>query len=364
MICLFGCFLILMKICFKGNAITEILRSMLMSIKASESQNLLDDKRRISSDKNEAPTKLISNMHEETYGSTNLSEISHDEPNSLKSVLENDFNINKLPVGEKSSRKQESVSHSEHKALHHNKASEDFDHKTITTDANVLSKIQTEQSGAVTQSLVTEQNAYVTKKVKGEPSHNNEEHHAQSDKSSRTKAKESKTCSPTVSSEITSTGKEIRTPFKQRQPASQKLTEISRQKTNLTSVIDITKSELSEKIESDMSAGKIHELILKAVQEGKYTERVVPIDIWDFGGQKDYYMTHQLFITSRGIFVLIFNGNIGLHKHMADLSFLPGHFGKPTVAGTFISFNLVFIAFFIIDINYRMVDVLNVLAFI
>ncbi|CAG2242050.1 unnamed protein product [Mytilus edulis] len=87
-----------------------------------------------------------------------------------------------------------------------------------------------------------------------------------------------------------------------------------------------------KEITANMSPDKIHELIVKAVQEGKYKQMIVPIDIWDFGGQKDYYMTHQLFITSRGIFVLMFNGSIGLHQHMPGLNFLPGHFGKPTVA--------------------------------
>ncbi|CAC5384666.1 unnamed protein product [Mytilus coruscus] len=95
---------------------------------------------------------------------------------------------------------------------------------------------------------------------------------------------------------------------------------------------DNLECEWMKEITINMSPDKIHELIVKAVQEGKYRQMVVPIDIWDFGGQKDYYMTHQLFITSRGIFVLMFNGSIALHKHMPDLTFLPGHFGKPTVA--------------------------------
>ncbi|XP_063413910.1 uncharacterized protein LOC134696182 [Mytilus trossulus] len=91
-------------------------------------------------------------------------------------------------------------------------------------------------------------------------------------------------------------------------------------------------SEWMKDISSDMSKDKIHELMIKAVKEGKYKQKIVPIDIWDFGGQKDYHMTHQLFITSRGIFILMFNGSIGIHKPQPDLGSLPGHFGKPTVA--------------------------------
>lgn len=108
-------------------------------------------------------------------------------------------------------------------------------------------------------------------------------------------------------------------------------------------VSDDSASEWRNQITSDMSPDKIHELIVKAVEDGKYRQMVVPIDIWDFGGQKDYYMTHQLFITSRGIFVLMFNGSVDLNKHMPDLSFLPGHFGKPTVAGTVIALNTFYV---------------------
>lgn len=105
---------------------------------------------------------------------------------------------------------------------------------------------------------------------------------------------------------------------------------------SVIAVSDNLECEWMKEITSNMSPDKIHKLIIRAVKEGKYRQMVVPIDIWDFGGQKDYYMTHQLFITSRGIFVLMFNGSVNLHKHMPDLSFLPGHFGKPTVAGTVI----------------------------
>ena len=87
---------------------------------------------------------------------------------------------------------------------------------------------------------------------------------------------------------------------------------------------------------SNMSNEKIQELVIEVLKEGKYKQEIVPIDIWDFGGQKDYYMTHQLFITSRGIFVLMFNGSHDIHHHMSDLAFLPGHHGKPTTAGNYI----------------------------
>ncbi|VDI74649.1 Hypothetical predicted protein [Mytilus galloprovincialis] len=97
-------------------------------------------------------------------------------------------------------------------------------------------------------------------------------------------------------------------------------------------ILEQLDSEWMKEISSDMSIDKLHELMVKAVKEGKYKQMVVPIDIWDFGGQKEYHMTHQLFITSRGIFILMFDGSIDIHKHRSDLGFLPGHFGKPTAA--------------------------------
>ncbi|VDI82377.1 Hypothetical predicted protein [Mytilus galloprovincialis] len=93
------------------------------------------------------------------------------------------------------------------------------------------------------------------------------------------------------------------------------------------------KEKLMKEVANELSHNKLHEMVISSIREGKYKQKIIPIDIWDFGGQKDYYMTHQLFITSRGIFVLVFNGSLNLHKHMPDLSFLPGHFGKPTIAG-------------------------------
>ncbi|CAC5361826.1 unnamed protein product [Mytilus coruscus] len=98
------------------------------------------------------------------------------------------------------------------------------------------------------------------------------------------------------------------------------------------SVREKFREKLMKEVADELSHDQLHEMVISSIREGKYKQKIIPIDIWDFGGQKDYYMTHQLFITSRGIFVLVFNGSLNLHKHMPDLSFLPGHFGKPTIA--------------------------------
>jgi hypothetical protein len=47
---------------------------------------------------------------------------------------------------------------------------------------------------------------------------------------------------------------------------------------------------------------------------------IVPIDIWDFGGQKIYYMTHQLFISSMGTYVVVFNGSIHINVESENLT--------------------------------------------
>lgn len=78
---------------------------------------------------------------------------------------------------------------------------------------------------------------------------------------------------------------------------------------------------------------EILNLVLSACKMGDNQMKLVPIDLWDFGGQKFYYMTHQLFISSRGIFIIIFNGSKEIHQDMSDLLSLPGQYGQKTIAG-------------------------------
>lgn len=58
----------------------------------------------------------------------------------------------------------------------------------------------------------------------------------------------------------------------------------------------------------EISDDDIIKLVRSECMKGNYEMTIVPIDLWDFGGQKIYQLTHQLFISSRGTFVLIFNG--------------------------------------------------------
>ncbi|VDI68002.1 Hypothetical predicted protein, partial [Mytilus galloprovincialis] len=82
----------------------------------------------------------------------------------------------------------------------------------------------------------------------------------------------------------------------------------------------------------DMSEEEIIELVRSQCTLGQYEMVIVPIDLWDFGGQKIYHMTHQLFITSRGTFLLIFNGSRGVHEDIPDYTELPGCHGQRNTA--------------------------------
>ncbi|XP_076082245.1 uncharacterized protein LOC143052948 [Mytilus galloprovincialis] len=82
----------------------------------------------------------------------------------------------------------------------------------------------------------------------------------------------------------------------------------------------------------DMSEEEILKLVRSQCTLGQYEMVIVPIDLWDFGGQKIYHMTHQLFITSRGTFLLIFNGSRGVHQDIPDYTELPGCQGQRNTA--------------------------------
>lgn len=62
----------------------------------------------------------------------------------------------------------------------------------------------------------------------------------------------------------------------------------------------------------------IQEDMLKEILEGNYKMNIAPSDLVDFGGQKSFDMTHQLFIQSKGTFVLMFDGRYGLNDPLED----------------------------------------------
>ncbi|XP_071138919.1 uncharacterized protein [Mytilus edulis] len=82
----------------------------------------------------------------------------------------------------------------------------------------------------------------------------------------------------------------------------------------------------------DMSEEEIIKLVRSQCTLGQYEMVVVPIDLWDFGGQKIYHLTHQLFVTSRGTFLLIFNGSRDIHEDIPEYTELPGCQGQRNTA--------------------------------
>jgi hypothetical protein len=54
----------------------------------------------------------------------------------------------------------------------------------------------------------------------------------------------------------------------------------------------------------------IHEKIKDELRKGKYKVNIAPSDLVDFGGQKSFDMTHQLFIQHKGEYILMFNGRL------------------------------------------------------
>ena len=60
------------------------------------------------------------------------------------------------------------------------------------------------------------------------------------------------------------------------------------------------------------SQNYIADTILEKIKNGTYKIDSAPSDLVDFGGQRSFDMTHQLFIRKKGTFVLMFNGAIDL----------------------------------------------------
>ncbi|VDI32630.1 epidermal growth factor receptor kinase substrate 8 [Mytilus galloprovincialis] len=62
----------------------------------------------------------------------------------------------------------------------------------------------------------------------------------------------------------------------------------------------------------------VREDILEEIRKGRYVIEVAPSDLVDFGGQRSYDMTHQLFIQHRGSFIIMFNGRYKLKTPLKE----------------------------------------------
>ncbi|XP_063437227.1 uncharacterized protein LOC134718555 [Mytilus trossulus] len=66
------------------------------------------------------------------------------------------------------------------------------------------------------------------------------------------------------------------------------------------------------------NARSIQDNLLEKIIKGTNIMRIAPSDLVDFGGQKSFDMTHQLFIQHRGTFILMFDGRKGLDTELEE----------------------------------------------
>ncbi|CAG2231422.1 SLC44A2_4_5 [Mytilus edulis] len=62
----------------------------------------------------------------------------------------------------------------------------------------------------------------------------------------------------------------------------------------------------------------VHDDILKEIKSGQYKIKIAPSDLVDFGGQRSYDMTHQLFVQHGGTFVVMFDGSRDFQEPLTE----------------------------------------------
>jgi hypothetical protein len=78
------------------------------------------------------------------------------------------------------------------------------------------------------------------------------------------------------------------------------------------------------------------EFLRKSWEVGKrklHQRKIVPVIIWDFGGQDVFYSTHQTFLTYRAIYILVLDGSRTLDEPCPFEQYLPGKGGAKTQRG-------------------------------
>lgn len=67
-----------------------------------------------------------------------------------------------------------------------------------------------------------------------------------------------------------------------------------------------------------IEAYAVRDDILREVKSGNYKVKIAPSDLVDFGGQRSYDMTHQLFVQHGGTFVVMFDGSRDFHEPLQE----------------------------------------------
>lgn len=80
----------------------------------------------------------------------------------------------------------------------------------------------------------------------------------------------------------------------------------------------ISKSSGSSKTLNVIQDETLRKSILDEVRNGEYNLEIAPSDLVDFGGQKAFDMTHQLFILKEGTVLLLFDGSKDLEEPLPE----------------------------------------------
>lgn len=80
----------------------------------------------------------------------------------------------------------------------------------------------------------------------------------------------------------------------------------------------ISKSSSSSKTLNVLQEETLRKSILDDVRNKKYNLEIAPSDLVDFGGQKAFDMTHQLFILQEGTVLLLFDGSKDLNEPLPE----------------------------------------------
>ena len=81
---------------------------------------------------------------------------------------------------------------------------------------------------------------------------------------------------------------------------------------------DVNRTDPHRNQQSQHIIGTIYENIKEEIRKGTYKIEIAPSDLVDFGGQRSFDMTHQLFMRLKGTFVLMFNGELDFSAHLKE----------------------------------------------
>ncbi|VDI58011.1 Hypothetical predicted protein [Mytilus galloprovincialis] len=85
-----------------------------------------------------------------------------------------------------------------------------------------------------------------------------------------------------------------------------------------------------EEIKVTMTDEKFLQESLKVGRKKIHHRKIVPVIIWDFGGQDVFYSTHQTFLTYRAIYLIVLDGHRNLDDPCPFEQYLPGKSGPKT----------------------------------